>query len=531
MRRYFNTEGPIDAKRHYFVAREAEVCEFLRRVREGRYIVIFAPRQTGKTSFFRMALQRLVDEAPSFLPVQLTFENYSDFTKRQFYETLDYRLKQGLREQLTRLVGATPTLPTRLERCQIQNPEMLQRFFDAFAEELPEQKMVLVIDEFDGIPSAVLPNFLHTLRVIYHLPLEKRALWSVGLVGIKSVTQLNPERSISPFNIARDFELPNFTVEQVQDLMSQYTAETGQPFETAVVARIHEKTTGQPFLVNRLLQILTEELDIPLSAPITEKHFEVAYQRLLAIDNVHFQHLRTNALRQRSFRQLLLRIITEEPGVPFDFNRQEIQELSTYGLIRPNEQGFAIIQNPTYQNILLRALPPLQNGLEDRYLPPSMAGFTAFVTPAGFLDMEAVLLEFSAFLQRVGFEVFRVQETPKEFVGQSLLMSYLDLLARQIGAHVYREIPTGRGRMDVILIHGVQKYVVETKLWRGEASWEAGKRQLAAYLTTEGVSEGYYVVFDLRGQLKEIRHTQDVTSDKRIVSFQIPLPVSPATEE
>jgi hypothetical protein len=138
--------------------------------------------------------------------------------------------------------------------------------------------------------------------------------------------------------------------------------------------------------------------------------------------------------------------------------------LSTYGLIRPNEQGFAIIQNPTYQNILLRALPPLQNGLEDRYLPPSIAGFTAFLTPAGFLDMEAVLWEFAAFLQRAGFEVFRLQETPKEFVGQSLLMSYLDLLARQIGAHVYREIPTGRGRMDVILIHGVRKYVVETKL-------------------------------------------------------------------
>jgi len=110
-----------------------------------------------------------------------------------------------------------------------------------------------------------------------------------------------------------------------------------------------------------------------------------------------------------------------------------------------------------------------------------------------------------------------------------LLMSYLDLLARQVGASVYREVPTGHGRMDVILILGIRKYIVETKLWRGKAGWEAGKRQLATYLATEGVSEGYYVVFNLRRQLKEIQHVQEVIDDKRIVSFQIPLPVSPAT--
>ena len=394
---------------------------------------------------------------------------------------------------------------------------------------LPGRKIVLMIDEFDGIPQASLPGFLHALRSLHSLPPEQRAFYSVGIVGVKNVAQLNFDRSVSPFNVANDLELLSFTLSQVQDLISQYTEETGQSFETVVGARIHEKTSGQPFLVNRLLQILTSELEIPLSTLITEAHFEAAYQRLLATDNVHFQHLRTNALKQQNFRQLLLRIITEESGVPFDFNHQEIQELGTYGLIRPNEQGFAIIQNPTYQNILLRTLTPLQNGLEDRYLPSSMAGFTAFVTPAGEIDMESVLFEFAAFLQRAGFEVFRLQETPKEFVGQSLLMSYLDFLARQVGASVYREVPTGRGRMDVILILGIRKYIVETKLWRGKASWEAGKRQLATYLATEGVSEGYYVVFDLRRQLKEIQHVQEVIDDKRIVSFQIPLPVSPAT--
>ncbi|MCY4569542.1 MAG: hypothetical protein OXD49_14690, partial [Candidatus Poribacteria bacterium] len=60
------------------------------------------------------------------------------------------------------------------------------------------------------------------------------------------------------------------------------------------------------------------------------------------------------------------------------------------------------------------------------------------------------------------------------------------------------EVPTGRGRMDIIIIHNQEKYIVETKIWRGDNRYQAGKRQLAAYLRSEGVTEGYYVVFDHR---------------------------------
>lgn len=57
--RTFGTRGPVTPEKHYIVARTAELADFLRRVKEGRYLVIFAPRQTGKTTFFRRALQVL----------------------------------------------------------------------------------------------------------------------------------------------------------------------------------------------------------------------------------------------------------------------------------------------------------------------------------------------------------------------------------------------------------------------------------------------------------------------------------------
>ena len=121
---------------------------------------------------------------------------------------------------------------------------------------------MLVIDEFDGIPRSVVSDFLYSLRHIY-LSGRHRCPHSVGIVGVKSITQLNYDRSISPFNIQDEFKLPNFTLEQVRELLSQYTDEVGQPFAPAVIESIHKQTAGQPVLVNRFAQILTEEMNIP----------------------------------------------------------------------------------------------------------------------------------------------------------------------------------------------------------------------------------------------------------------------------
>ena len=93
-------------------------------------------------------------------------------------------------------------------------------FFRQFARLLDtednKQKVVIVIDEFDGIPQAVLSDFLHTLRHIY-IAGKPRCPHSVGIIGVKSITQLNYDRSISPFNIQDEFDLPNFTLEEVQE--------------------------------------------------------------------------------------------------------------------------------------------------------------------------------------------------------------------------------------------------------------------------------------------------------------------------
>ena len=83
--------------------------------------------------------------------------------------------------------------------------------------------------------KVLLKGFLRSLRYIY-LSGQIRCPHSVGIVGVKGIAQLNYDRSISPFNIQDEFHLPNFTLEQVQELLGQYTDEVGQPFAPEVIA-------------------------------------------------------------------------------------------------------------------------------------------------------------------------------------------------------------------------------------------------------------------------------------------------------
>ena len=84
----FETQGPVSPDRNYVVRRSRELTDFVNRAKLGRYIVIFAPRQTGKTTFFRWALDALIGEDLVYFPIQLDFEEYKNVSLSDFYNYL-----------------------------------------------------------------------------------------------------------------------------------------------------------------------------------------------------------------------------------------------------------------------------------------------------------------------------------------------------------------------------------------------------------------------------------------------------------
>ena len=499
----FGTRGPVTPEKHYVVPRTAELADFLSRVTEGRYLVIFAPRQTGKTTFFRSALQVLAADVPDYFPIELNFEEYVDITPAEFYEDVHEDILTQI-ERVFQKGGETPpaALTPLLARQgrKVTNNISLRRFFEEFAQLLNYPRVVLIIDEFDNIPRAAVRGFLHTLRRIYHEADEKRrCIHSVGIVGVKNITQLNYDRTVSPFNIQDEFHLPNFTFTQVQELLGQYTDEVGQAFTPEVIERLHSQTSGQPFLVNRLALLLTEEMDIPQDKSIAMEHFFTAHKRLLGERNVNIQHLTTNVRRNPRFEQLLMRIASQDEGVEFNLHDEIISELATYGVIKKGEDQMCEITNPIYLHCILQTFKPTINGLEAEYYPQDTGnGVQDYLTAAGQIDMLRLLSNFRDFIARAGFRILQVPQKPREYIGQHLLLAYLDNFVRQVHGTMNLEVQTGRGRIDLLINHRQRKYIVETKIWQGDKSYRNGMQQLAAYLKLEKATEGYYVVFDYR---------------------------------
>ena len=524
--RSFETRGPVYPEDNYIVARTDELSDFINRLEKGRYVVLFAPRQTGKTTFFHRALETL--PADLYFPIRIDFQASNNLEPTVFYEGLYEDICEEIEAVFQRRGSASsPALTEFLDNTKITDHLSMRRFFRRFSNFLDHhhnngQKVVLIIDEFDGIPRTVLSDFLYSLRHIY-LSGRDRCPHSVGIVGVKSITQLNYDRSISPFNIQDEFKLPNFTLEQVRELLSQYTDEVGQPFDPAVIESIHKQTAGQPVLVNRFAQILTEEMDITISEPITMEHFSKAHTQLLRERNTHTEHLVTNIRRDRRFEALLMKIASHDDGVEFNLDNEIINELATYGVIGEGADGMCEIVNPIYQYRVMQAFKPAVNGLEQDYFPEdTRAGFQDYLTSDGEIQMEALLDNFRDFIARAGFRILQVPETPQEYVGQHLLFAYLEQFVRIVGGMMYLEVQTGRGRMDILILYDQKKYIVETKIWSGDMRYEAGKAQLATYVKLETAAAGYYVVFDHRKD-PEPRVETETLDGSTIRSYVIPV--------
>ena len=108
--RSFGTQGPVNPQEHYVVSRTEEIADYIKRVKEGKYVVLFAPRQTGKTTFFQAALETLtVGTVPNtaatqtesatslnYFPIQLNFDIYKNLDLSPFYGHLYEQMREGI---------------------------------------------------------------------------------------------------------------------------------------------------------------------------------------------------------------------------------------------------------------------------------------------------------------------------------------------------------------------------------------------------------------------------------------------------
>jgi len=301
--RYFNTLGPVNETEHYIVPRRELIADLVAQIERGTYFTLYAPRQMGKTTLLRQLAEVLQDKA-DYLPVTLSFEDFENLPVTEFINAFWSELVPRILDALKTRSLLNTAVQKLLTNHSPTHFVALRKWLEDLHQDIEKIKIILIIDEFDAIPQSAISPLLQTWRKIYLASEPPRPLHSVILVGLQNIATLNLGRS-SPFNIARQIQLPAFTLAQVRELFNQYTRETAQAFAKGVIEEIHALTGGQPFLVNRLAAILTEEIATERTRPISHANLLAALSKLVRERNYNYETLVRHA---KSYQEPVLRI-------------------------------------------------------------------------------------------------------------------------------------------------------------------------------------------------------------------------------
>ncbi len=496
--REFNTSGPCNPNLHYTVMREALIAKGKEKVNKGRYITLFAPRQSGKTTYFQLLLDSLKD---NYVPIWISFASLKNISREVFYQALTFKLQEELSQQ---------NITTHRS---IQNAFDVIHFFHHTS--IQSRPIVLVIDEFEGIPDVVLSEVMHAFRDIYHKK-HLSALHALILVGVSTIAEL-VYSTASPFNVAEELQLPYFTDEEVRDLIGQYVTESGQPFDEEVIAAIIHNTNGQPGLVCALCHYLVTNVVPDRSQPVTmDAWYPTLNYFLTRRNDMNIANVIEKARQKESF---MLRVLFNEQPLPFSVDVPDMAWLYAHGVIDVID-GSVGIAVPLYAKRLVRAFAPVINGEMNHYLTSAHDTFRDYIHPDGRLNVNALLQEYRAYVRRRGHQAFDT-ENLREAACHYSLDGFISFFIQEIGGTTFIEIPSGRGRIDLLIRYRTHSYLIETKIFSSLKAFERGKGQLAAYLQSERRDEGYYVVFSALHTADDTLETDEVIDGKRIYTHII----------
>jgi hypothetical protein len=515
--RFFNTAGPVNCADHYCLPPLArfDLAEILGLIEQKKYFVLHAPRQTGKTSAL-LALREHLNREGRYRCLYVNFEVAQGYRER-INEGMA-ALLQEISGQARLTLGDSTADTIARDLIKLGAPslsEFLGRWCGMMA-----QPTILLIDEIDALVGDLLITVLRQLRAGY--PNRPQAFPStVILCGVRDVRDYRIHSSQSQtiitggsaFNIkAASLRLGDFTQGEVERLLLQHTAETGQVFQPEALATVWELTQGQPWLVNALAYETCFQMreGRDRSQPISAEMIQQAKENLILRRETHLDQL-TDKLKEERVRRVIAPMLQ---GVELEgaVSEDDLRYAADLGLIRRTARG-PQIANPIYGEIIPRELTFItQLNFESRF------DAAWYIRPDGRLDLPKLLAAFQQFFRE--HSESWVQRFDYQEAGPQLLMqAFLQRIVNG-GGRVEREYGLGRMRTDLLVIWpvggqesgvrgqgscntqyptpNIQRAVIELKLLYKslDATIADGLRQTWEYADRCGADQAHLVIFD-----------------------------------
>ena len=494
--RRFNVTGLCVPDKHYMADTSEKIKAIMQMVEQGDYFSINQARQYGKTT--TLSLLDTALSALDYTVINISFESTSDDmdqTEAGFCQGFLSKCEEILDYQ------GHPDANVFIDN-SIITFELLRRFLTKICK---GKKYVLMVDEVDKSSNNIIYlKFLGVLRDKY-LRRSKGlddTFHSVILAGVYNIKNLKikminagthllkdgEQRMLSPWNIAADFIIDmSLNEKEISSMLGQYENDhyTGMDIEN-VAKEIRNYTNGYPYLVSRICQKIDNELNRDWSAEGVQKAIKLMLgERTTLVDDIA-KNLHNNV----ELNNLLYSIIAFGEQVRFTALDNTIELGLTFGFLL--KQGdWVVIGNKFFEMLLYNHY--IEKKRETNNVSQKL--FTSDVVKNNQFDMQRTIEKFALHY----YELYR--EKQKKFIEDECRMLFLTFLSPLIngGGFCHIESETrDKKRMDLVVDYGAEQFIIELKLWYGEASHEEALDQLVGYLDSKNKDLGYLVTFDFR---------------------------------
>lgn len=492
----FNTTGICLPDQHYIVDLTSRIQTIREMVMRGEYFCVNRGRQFGKTTLLGCLASSL---ASDYCVISLSFELLGEADCRTdealmyavtqlICDRLRYKMVSNANEQMQQVVAQY--LTKNIGEMPVRE---LSNLISDLCMAAPKP-LVLLVDEVDQASNYA--SFLKLLGMLRNKYLERHLLptfQSVILAGVYDVKnlklKLRPEdlhQSNSPWNIAADFKVDmRFSAPDIASMLTDYEADHHTGMDVDGLSQwLYEQTSGYPFLTTRLCQLIDEQhLTWNIQGAMN------ALKGLLSEKNVLFDDVMKKMHDFPDLSDLIQRILYQGAAIPFN-PADKSMEIGRMFDFLCEEQGALRVSNRVFETWFYELFAS-QSKTEEPLFAEGLRDKNQFVCN-GVLDMKLILTKFCEHFNDIYADE---SDAFIEKMGRKLFMLYLRPIINGVG-HYYVEAQTrDNTRTDLVVDYLGQQYVIEMKIWHGNAYNERGEKQLRDYLEYFHLKKGYLVSF------------------------------------
>lgn len=552
MSRTFNITADCKPSLHYMVDITDRLEQIKKMIDAGQYFTINRARQYGKTTILRALAKYLVQD---YVVVSLDFQlmSHKDFAEEGVFV-------KAFSEAVLRKVSGEDAMPAQIRR-ELQEligdsqQAALSRLFEILSIwcRISKKPIVLVIDEVDSASNnQVFLDFLSQLRGYYIDRDVTPAFQSVILAGVYDIKNIkrkirsdedhknnspwnmregNEEnesllsfddcprdhKEPAPYDIAAKFRVDmSFSQKDITGMLEEYEKDyhTGMDIDT-MAGLIYDYTAGYPYLVSWLCKCIDEDIsgsrDFPdRRSAWTKAGFLEAEKLLLNDKNTLFESLVNKLTDYPELKNVLYELLFTGKAIPYNPLNKYIETAEMFGFIK-NENGSAVISNRIFEAVLYNLFIS-EEYMDSKIYDAGLREKNQFVS-GGHLDMRRVLEKFVETFQYLYGDQ---NESFLEEAGRRYFMLFLKPIINGTGNCYVEPETRNRERMDLVVDYRGEQFVVELKIWHGDAYNKRGEKQIAEYLEYYELKKGYMISFNFNKK-KEIGVKDIVVGDKLLV--------------